>query len=109
MTEDDLALKALFHEAANLDAAAPGEGFVASVMQDVQADQARRQIWREAAFILVAVLLFSGIALLAPAGLREIEAMMMASAALYGLSPQAVMLTLLLSLSFGGWWLATKS
>jgi hypothetical protein len=33
----------------------------------------------------------------------------LASAAIYGLNEQAVTLTVLLSLSFGGWWLATKN
>jgi hypothetical protein len=54
-------------------------------------------------------MVLSLLAYLAPTGLPIIQSAVLASAALYGLSPQAVMLTLLLSLSFGGWWLATKN
>ena len=82
------------------------------ISQDTSAcglDIARKQIWREAARITLAVIFFSLIAFLAPSGLREIETAVLASAAMYGLSQQAVMLTLLLSLSFGAWWLATKN
>lgn len=109
MNQDDLALKSLFYEASSFEGAASYEVFVAGVMREVQADVARKQIWREAARITLAVIFFSLIAFLAPAGLREIETAVLASAAMYGLSQQAVMLTLVLSLSFGGWWLATKN
>jgi ABC-type methionine transport system permease subunit len=109
MTQDDLALKSLFYEAPTLEDCASDEAFVASVMREVQADIARKQIWREAARIFLAVIFFSLIAFLAPSGLQEIETAVLASAAMYGLSQQAVMLTLLLSLSFGGWWLATRN
>jgi len=109
MNQDDLALKSLFFEASAGDQSASDEAFVASVMREVQADIARKQIWREAARIILAVIFLSLIAFLAPSGLKEIETAVFASAATYGLSQQAVMLALLLSLSFGGWWLATKN
>ena len=109
MNQDDLALKSLFFEASTFEEAVSDEAFVAGVMREVQADIARKQIWREAARIILAVIFFSLIAFLAPSGLREIETTVLASAALYGLSQQAVMLTLLLSLSFGSWWLAIKN
>jgi hypothetical protein len=109
MNQDDLALKSLFYDASGLEESASDDAFVAGVMREVQADIARKQIWREAARINLAVIFFSLIAFLAPAGLREIETAVLASAAMYGLSQQAVMLTLLLSLSFGAWWLATKN
>jgi hypothetical protein len=109
MNQDDLALKSLFFEASGLEESASDEAFVASVMREVQADIACKQIWREAARITLAVIFFSLIAFLAPTGLQEIETAVLASAATYGLSEQAVMLTLLLSLSFGAWWLATKN
>ncbi|MFN5269368.1 MAG: hypothetical protein ACK5DN_04345 [Hyphomonadaceae bacterium] len=109
MNQDDLALKSLFFEASTLEDSTSDEAFVAGVMREVQADIARKQIWREAARITLAVIFFSLIAFLAPAGLREIETAVLASAAMYGLSHQTVMLTLVLSLSFGSWWLATKN
>ncbi len=109
MNQDDLALKSLFFEASPLEDSTPDEVFVAGVMREVQADIARKQIWREAAQITLAVIFFSLIAFLAPTGLREIETAVLASAAMYGLSQQAVMLTLVLGLSFGSWWLATKN
>jgi ABC-type methionine transport system permease subunit len=109
MNQDDLALKSLFYEASSFEGTASDEAFVAGVMREVQADIARKQIWREAARITLAVIFFSLIAFLAPSGLQEIETAVLASAAIYGLSQQAVMLTLLLSLSFGGWWLATRN
>ncbi len=109
MNQEDLALKSLFYEASTFADSASDEAFVAGVMREVQADVSRKQIWREAARVILAVIFVSLIAYLAPSGMQEIETAVLASAALYGLSPQAVMLTLLLSLSFGGWWLATKN
>jgi hypothetical protein len=109
MNQDDLALKSLFFEAQAFEDSASNEAFVAGLMKKVEADIARKQVWRDVAGIMLGVIVLSLFALLAPTGLREIEAAVLASAAIYGLSEQAVMLTVLLSLSFGGWWLATKN
>ena len=54
MNQDDLALKSLFYEASTLEDSASDEAFVAGVMREVQADIARKQIWREAARITLA-------------------------------------------------------
>ena len=109
MNQDDLALKSLFFEAERFEDAASNEAFVAGVMKEVQADIARKQVWREIGGIIFVVIVLSLLAYLAPVGLPIIQSAVLASAAMYGLSQQAVLLTLLLGLSFGGWWLATKN
>ena len=109
MNQDDLALKSLFYEASSLEELASDDAFVASIMREVQADIARKQIWREIGGITFVVIVLSLLAYMAPIGLPIIQTAVLASAAMYGLSQQAVMLTLLLSLSFGAWWLATKN
>ena len=109
MNQEDLALKSLFYEASTFEESASDEAFVAGVMREVQVDIARKQVWREIVGIIFVVMFLSLLAYLAPSGLLEIETAVLASAAMYGLSQEAVMLTLLLSLSFGGWWLATKN
>ena len=109
MNQDDLALKSLFYEASTFEESASDEAFVASVMREVQVDIARKQVWREIVGIIFVVMFLSLLAYLAPTGLPIIQSAVLASAATYGLSQQAVMLTLLLSLSFGAWWLATKN
>jgi hypothetical protein len=78
-------------------------------MREVQAEIARKQIWREIGGIIFVVIVLSLLAYMAPTGLPIIQSAVLGSAATYGLSQQAVMLTLLVSLSFGGWWLATKN
>ncbi len=109
MNQDDLALKSLFYEASAFEESTSDDVFVAGVMREVQADIARKKIWREIGGITFVVMVLSLLAYLAPTGLPIIQSAVLASAAAYGLSQQAVMLTLLLGLSFGGWWLATKS
>jgi hypothetical protein len=109
MNQDDLALKSLFFEAQAFEDSASNDAFVAGVMREVQADIARKQIWREIGGITFVVIVLSLLAYMAPIGLPIIQTAVLASAAMYGLSQQAVMLTLLLSLSFGAWWLATKN
>ncbi len=109
MNQEDLALKSLFYEASTFEESASDDAFVAGVMREVQADVARKQVWREIVGIIFVVMFLSLLAYLAPTGLPIIQSAVLASAATYGLSQQAVMLTLLLSLSFGAWWLATKS
>jgi hypothetical protein len=109
MNQDDLALKSLFYEASTFEESASDEAFVAGVMREVQVDIARKQVWREIVGIIFVVMFLSLLAYLAPTGLPIIQSAVLASAATYGLSQEAVMLTLLLSLSFGGWWLATKN
>lgn len=109
MNQDDLALKSLFYEASPLEDSISDEAFVAGVMRDVQADIARKQILREIGGIIGVVIVLSLLAYLAPTGLPIIQSALIASAAMYGLSQQAVTLTLVLSLSFGSWWLATKN
>ncbi|MFY7760206.1 hypothetical protein [Aquidulcibacter sp.] len=109
MNQDDLALKSLFFEASSLAESANDEAFVAGVLREVQADIARKQIWREIGGIIFVVMILSLLAYLAPTGLPIIQSAVLASAAMYGLSHQTVMLTLVLSLSFGSWWLATKN
>ncbi len=109
MNQDDLALKSLFYDASTFEDNASDEAFVASVMREVQADIARKQVWREIVGIIFVVMVLSLLAYLAPTGLPIIQSAVLASAAIYGLSEQAVTLTVLLSLSFGGWWLATKN
>jgi hypothetical protein len=109
MNQEDLALKSLFYEASTFEESASDEAFVAGVMREVQVDIARKQVWREIVGIIFVVMFLSLLAYLAPTGLPIIQSAVLASAAMYGLSQEAVMLTLLLSLSFGGWWLATKN
>ncbi len=109
MNQEDLALKSLFYEASTFEESASDEAFVAGVMREVQVDIARKQVWREIVGIIFVVMFLSLLAYLAPTGLPIIQSAVLASAATYGLSQQAVMLTLLLSLSFGAWWLATKN
>ena len=109
MNQDDLALKSLFYEASTFADSASDEAFVAGVMREVQVDIARKQIWRGIGRIIFVVMVLSLLAYLAPTGLPIIQSAVLASAAIYGLSEQAVTLTVLLSLSFGGWWLATKN
>jgi len=109
MNQEDLALKSLFYQASTFEESASDEAFVAGVMREVQVDIARKQVWREIVGIIFVVMFLSLLAYLAPTGLPIIQSAVLASAATYGLSQQAVMLTLLLSLSFGAWWLATKN
>lgn len=109
MNQDDLALKSLFYEASGIEEPASDETFVAGVMREVQADIAHKQIWREIGGIIFVVIVLSLLAYLAPTGLPIMQSAVLASAAMYGLSQQAVMLTLLLSLGFGAWWLAIKN
>ena len=109
MNQDDLALKSLFLEAQAFEESASNEAFVAGVMQQVQADIAHKQVWREVVGIVLFVMVVSLCALLAPTGLPIIQSAVLGSAAAYGLNQQAVLLTLVLSFSFGGWWLATKN
>lgn len=109
MNQDDLALKSLFLEAQAFEESASNEAFVAGVMKEVQADIARKQVWRDVAGIMLMVIVLSLLAYLAPTGLPIIQSAVLGSAAAYGLSQQAVLLTLVLGLSFGGWWLATKN
>lgn len=109
MNQDDLALKSLFLEAQAFEEAASNEAFVAGVMKEVQADIARKQVWRDVTGIMLMVIVLSLLAYLAPTGLPIIQSAVLGSAATYGLSQQAVLLTLVLGLSFGGWWLATKN
>ncbi|AMS30508.1 MAG TPA: hypothetical protein DIU09_06540 [Hyphomonadaceae bacterium] len=109
MNQDDLALKSLFFEAQSFEDSVSNEAFVAGVMKEVQADIARKQVWREISGIIFVVIVLSLLAYLAPTGLPIIQSAVLASAAAYGLSQQAVLLTLVLGISFGGWWLATKN
>jgi hypothetical protein len=105
---DDLALRALFYEAEDIDISATHEAFTASVMAQVCARQAKRKALFDSIWLAL-IIGFSVVALvLLPKALPILEVSFAQSGKAVGLSGESVLLMILALVSVIGWRVAVR-